>query len=70
MRLGRLTGLEKEKLEAEYKELWEKTDYLEGLLNDTGKLMQAIIDELNEIKEQYAEPRRTQIVDQEVEIPR
>ncbi|MEO8550965.1 MAG: DNA gyrase subunit A, partial [Kofleriaceae bacterium] len=32
MRLGRLTGLEREKLEAEYKELWELTDYLEGLL--------------------------------------
>ena len=30
MRLGRLTGLEKEKLEAEYKELWDLTDYLEG----------------------------------------
>ena len=46
MRLGRLTGLEREKLEAEYKELWALTDYLEGLLADEKKLMAAIIDEL------------------------
>ena len=39
MRLGRLTGLEREKLEAEYKELWALTDYLEGLLADEKKLM-------------------------------
>ncbi len=68
MRLGRLTGLEREKLEAEYKELWELTDYLEGLLSDDGKLMAAIIDELKAIREQFADPRRTQIVDAEGEI--
>ena len=68
MRLGRLTGLEREKLEAEYRELWAKTDYLEGLLNDNQKLMEAIVDELKEIREQYEQPRRTQIVDQEGEI--
>ena len=50
MRLGRLTGLEREKLEAEYKELWQLTDYLEGLLADETKLMSAIIDELRQIK--------------------
>ncbi|MEP6861738.1 MAG: DNA topoisomerase (ATP-hydrolyzing), partial [Deltaproteobacteria bacterium] len=49
MRLGRLTGLEREKLEAEYKELWDLTDYLEGLLADDKKLMTAIIDELKAI---------------------
>src|SRR5690606_7788450 len=43
MRLGRLTGLEREKLEAEYRELWEQTDYLEGLLADEGKLMNCIV---------------------------
>jgi DNA gyrase subunit A len=68
MRLGRLTGLEREKLEAEYKELWELTDYLEGLLSDDKKLMSAIIDELKAIREQFADPRRTQIVDAEGEI--
>jgi DNA gyrase subunit A len=68
MRLGRLTGLEREKLEAEYKELWALTDYLEGLLADEKKLMGAIVDELKQIKSDYADPRRTQIVDSEGEI--
>ena len=68
MRLGRLTGLEKEKLEAEYKELWELTDYLEGLLADDAKLMGAIVDELKQIREDYGDERRTKIVDAVGEI--
>ena len=68
MRLGRLTGLEKEKLEAEYKELWELTDYLESLLADEKKLMGSIIDELKQIREDFADERRTKIVDAEGEI--
>jgi DNA gyrase subunit A len=68
MRLGRLTGLEREKLEAEYKELWEKTDYLEGLLADDARLMGAIVSELREIRDQYADPRRTEIADDGGEI--
>ncbi|MCG8424436.1 MAG: DNA gyrase subunit A [Proteobacteria bacterium] len=68
MRLGRLTGLEREKLEAEYRELWKLTDYLEGLLSDETRLMGVIVDELKEIREQYVDPRRTEIVDQEGEI--
>src|SRR6185503_21197589 len=50
MRLGRLTGLEREKLEAEYKELWQLTDYLEGLLADEKKMRAAIVEELRAIK--------------------
>jgi DNA gyrase subunit A len=68
MRLGRLTGLEREKLEAEYKELWDLTDYLEGLLADPKKLMQCIVDELKAIRAEFADPRRTRIVDAEGEI--
>ncbi len=68
MRLGRLTGLEREKLEAEYKELWQLTDYLEGLLSDEKKMMGAITDELKAIREQFADARRTRIVDAEGEI--
>jgi DNA gyrase subunit A len=68
MRLARLTGLEREKLEAEYRELWATTDYLEGLLADEGKLMAAIIEELNAILEQYGDDRRTEIIGEEVEI--
>ncbi len=68
MRLGRLTGLEKEKLEAEYKELWELTDYLEGLLADDSKLMGAIVAELTQIREDYGDERRTKIVEAVGEI--
>src|SRR3569623_3380146 len=68
MRLGRRTGLEREKLEAEYTELWELTDYLEGLLADDKKLMAAIIDELKAIKTEFGDVRRTKIVDAEGEI--
>ncbi len=68
MRLGRLTGLEREKLEAEYKELWGLTDYLESLLADDKKLMGAIIDELNAIHEEFSDPRRTRIEDRDGEI--
>jgi DNA gyrase subunit A len=65
MRLGRLTGLEREKLEAEYRELWELTDYLEGLLADEAKLMGAIVDELRALKTEYGDARRTRIIDAE-----
>ncbi|HEY4180980.1 MAG TPA: DNA gyrase subunit A [Kofleriaceae bacterium] len=68
MRLGRLTGLEREKLEAEYKELWDLTDYLEGLLADDKKLMAAIVDELKQIRADFADERRTQIVEAQGEI--
>jgi len=68
MRLGKLTGLEREKLAAEYKELWVTTDYLEGILTDESKLLGVIIDELTEIKTMYADPRRTEIADTAGEI--
>jgi DNA gyrase subunit A len=68
MRLGRLTGLEREKLEAEYRELWQLTDYLEGLLADEAKLMGAITDELRQLRADFADSRRTEIVDAEGEI--
>jgi DNA gyrase subunit A len=68
MRLGRLTGLEREKLEAEYRELWAKTDYLEGILSDDAKLTEVIAEELEAIRDQYGEDRRTEIVDEGGEI--
>jgi DNA gyrase subunit A len=68
MRLGRLTGLEREKLEAEYKELWALTDYLEGLLADATKLMGAIVDELKAVKEEFGDDRRSVIAEFEGEI--
>jgi DNA gyrase subunit A len=68
MRLARLTGLEREKLEAEYKELWELTDYLESLLADEKKLMGKVVEELNAIRDEFRDERRTRIEEKEGEI--
>lgn len=62
MRLQRLTGLEREKLEAEYKELQELIEYLNSLLNDEGLRMGVIKEELAEVKEKYGDERRSEIV--------
>jgi DNA gyrase subunit A len=68
MRLARLTGLEREKLEDEYRELWATTDRLEGILSDDARLVGVIVDELQAIKAQYGDARRTKIIDNEAEI--
>ena len=68
MRLARLTGLEREKLETEYRDLWATTDRLEAILADDGRLIGVIVDELTAIKEQYGDERRTQILEDEGEI--
>jgi DNA gyrase subunit A len=62
MRLARLQGLEREKLEAEYKELMEKITYYKSLLADDTKLMQVIKEELEEISDKFGDKRRTRIV--------
>ena len=62
MRLARLQGLEREKLENEYNELMEKIDYYNSLLADEKMLMGVVKDELVEIKEKYADERRTSII--------
>ena len=62
LRLHRLTGLEQEKIINEYKKLLEQIDeYLEILGSDT-KLMTVIHEELEAIKEEYADARRTEII--------
>ncbi|HHA19194.1 MAG TPA: DNA gyrase subunit A, partial [Methylophaga sp.] len=62
LRLHRLTGLEQEKIVKEYKELLELIDgYLEILASDV-RLMEVIREELEEIREQYADDRRTEIL--------
>lgn len=68
MRLKRLQGLEKEKLEDERKQLLETIDYLNSLLFDEQKLMGVIKSELAEIKNKYADKRRTKIEAEEKEI--
>lgn len=68
MRLGRLTGLEREKLEAEYKELIEKINYYLKVLSDERMVLDIIKNELTEIKNKYGDERRTQISVEEDEI--
>lgn len=64
MKLRRLTGLEREKIEAELKELREKIDYYKRLLSDKGLVKQVIKEELTEIKEKYSSARITKITDE------
>lgn len=68
MRLARLTGLEREKLAAEYAELKHTIDRLLEILGDENKLMQVIVGELESVKEKYATPRRTEIRVDEADI--
>ena len=68
MRLAKLQGLEREKIQAEYDELQKKIAYYKSLLADDHKLMGVIKDELLEIKEKWADPRRTKIVADEGEL--
>ena len=68
MRLARLQGLEREKLEKEYAELKRLIDYYQSLLADERKLMGVIKDELLEIKKKYGDERRTAIASAAAEI--
>jgi DNA gyrase subunit A len=68
MRLQRLTGLEREKVEAEYKSLCEIIGRLEAILADPALLMQVIRDELEEVLTNYGDERRTEILEDEGEI--
>ncbi len=68
MRLQRLTGLERDKIEAEYEELQKAIAHLREVLVD-GKLQTSIIKkELLEVREKFADERRTEIVDETSEI--
>jgi DNA gyrase subunit A len=62
MRLRQLTGLEQEKLRAEYKEVMDLINYLKSVLASADLQMKIIKDELLEIKEKYGDKRRTEII--------
>ncbi|MDP2228803.1 MAG: DNA gyrase subunit A, partial [Moraxellaceae bacterium] len=62
LRLNRLTGLEQDKLLAEYQELLEKIKELGLILADPERLLQVIRDELTQIRDQYGDKRRTEII--------
>ena len=64
MRLRRLTGLEREKIETELAELREKIAYYKRVLDDENLVKEIIRDEMLEIKRRYADKRRTEIADE------
>jgi len=68
MRLQRLTGLEREKIEEEYAELQKAIAHLRRVLVERALQTQIIKDEILEIKKKFADPRRTEIVDETGEI--
>jgi DNA gyrase subunit A len=65
MRLQRLTGLERDKILQELKEVLAKIDELEAILASEQRILDIIIAELQEVKEQFGDPRRTEILDAE-----
>jgi DNA gyrase subunit A len=68
MRLQRLTGLEREKILKDYQEVIEDIKRLKGILNDENLIKKIIKEEFIEIKEQYGDERRTEIIDATDEI--
>jgi len=68
IRLQRLTRMEREKIAAEYQEILKRISQLKALLESEALLRQAIIDELQGLKETYGDDRRTQILEEEAEI--
>lgn len=67
MRLQRLTNLEREKLLEEYAELLKKIEYFKSILENVEVLKGVIRDELEELKKTYATPRKTEILEEDLE---
>ena len=61
MRLQRLTGLERDKIEQEYNDIMETIEWLESVLADEAKVLNIIKEELLEVKKRFADARRTVI---------
>jgi len=68
MRLHRLTALEQDKINAEYEEVIKLIERLQQILSSEKLLLGIIVDELKEVKEKYADKRRTEIIAQSEEI--
>jgi len=68
MRLQRLTGLERKKIEAEYREVIKLIEKLRAILESRPKQMQIIKEELLELKEKYGDERRTEIISETEEF--
>jgi len=63
MRLQRLTGLERQKIEEEYQAVLKRIAELKAILDDRSKVLAIIREEIKEIKEKYGDERRTEIVE-------
>jgi DNA gyrase subunit A len=70
LRLHRLTGLEQDKIIAEYKEILGRIDELLAILGSDIRLMEVIREELVAIREQFADKRRTQIIENHLDLCR
>jgi DNA gyrase subunit A len=68
LRLHRLTGLEQDKIVNEFKELLDRIEYLLNVLSDPDLLKKVIRDELSSISEEYADPRRTEIITTQLDL--
>ncbi|MBT8114628.1 MAG: DNA topoisomerase 4 subunit A, partial [Arenicella sp.] len=68
LRLHRLTGLEQDKIRDEYGEVLQKIAEFIDILENTDRLMEVIRDELIEIRDQYGDERRTEIIDQKLDL--
>jgi len=68
MQLQRLTGLERDKIEAEYLDLIKKIEFYKSLLASEKKILQVIKDEILAIKKKYGDERRTQIAAEVTEL--
>ena len=68
LRLHRLTGLEQDKIINEYQELLGQIDEYLHILGSEARLMEIIRDELAEVKAQYADPRRTEIMQNQLDL--
>jgi DNA gyrase subunit A len=68
MRLQRLTGLERDKIQDEYKEVKALIDRLNAILADEGLRMQIVKDELTELRERYGDARRTEVIHSDDDI--
>jgi len=68
MRLQRLTGLEYDKIKAEHDEILALIVYLKDILANETRLMEVIVEELIEVRDKYADPRRSIIIDETAEL--
>ncbi|WP_309380195.1 DNA gyrase subunit A [Cerasicoccus frondis] len=68
LRLYQLTGMEREKIEEEYREIMQKIEYYKSILENESILLGVIKDELNELTQKFENPRRTQLLAAEGEF--